>query len=169
MVQHRAQLLYVLLLPVHILSSKVILPQSCPLPLAYKPPLHFWFKILHSKLFCLMYINDVNDLILSPGSKLVLYADDILLYCPVISENDYTLLQRDVDALGVWSLLNLSFNIKKCKSMTLSQKNMKTQSSPIILLGSQLDIVDSIKYRTLAKEDPLRNIGPPPTLSSVSS
>ena len=30
--------------------------------------------------------------------------------------------------------------------MTLSQKRMKTQSSPIILLESQLDIVDPIKY-----------------------
>ena len=45
-------------------------------------------------LLFLLYINDVNDLILSPGSKLVLYADDILLYRPIIvSENDYTLLQ----------------------------------------------------------------------------
>ena len=40
----------------------------------------------------------------------------------------------------------LSFNIKKCKSMTLSRKKMKTQSQPIILLGSQLDFVESIKY-----------------------
>ena len=98
-------------------------------------------------LLFLLYINDINDLILSPGSKLVLYADDILLYHPIVSENDYALLQRDVDALGVWSLLNLlSFNIKKCKSMTLSRKKMKTQSQPIILLGSQLDFVESIKY-----------------------
>ena len=98
-------------------------------------------------LLFLLYINDINHLTLSPGSKLVLYADDILLYRPIVSENDYTLLQRDVDALGVWSLLNfLSFNIKKCKSMTLSRKKMKTQSSPIILLGLQLDIVDLIKY-----------------------
>ena len=52
-------------------------------------------------LLFLIYINNVNDLILSPGSKLVLYADDILLYRPIVSKNDYTLLQRDVDALGV--------------------------------------------------------------------
>ena len=75
-----------------------------------------------SMLLFLLYINDINNLILSPGSKLVLYANDIPLYRPIVSENDYTLLQRDVDALGVWSLLNfLSFNIKKCKSMTLCQ------------------------------------------------
>ena len=39
---------------------------------------------------------------------------------------------------------------KKCKSMTLSRKKLKTQPSPIILLGSQLDQVDSIKYLGLA-------------------
>ena len=63
------------------------------------------------------------DLILSPGSKLVLYANDIHL---IVSENDYTLLQRDMDALCVWSLLNLlSFNVKKYKSMTLSWKKIE--------------------------------------------
>ena len=55
-------------------------------------------------LLFLLCINDINNLTLSPGSKLVLYADDILLYRPIVSENDYTLLQQDVDALGVWSL-----------------------------------------------------------------
>ena len=36
---------------------------------------------------------------LSVGSKLVMYPEDILLYRPIISENDYTLLQQDIDAL----------------------------------------------------------------------
>ena len=81
-------------------------------------------------------MNDINDLSLSEGSKLVMYADDVLLYCPIISENDYTFLQHDVDALGVWSLLNhLSFNASKCKSMVLSRKRLKTQPMPIHLLG----------------------------------
>ena len=107
-------------------------------------------------LLFLIYINDINELVLSMGSKLVLYADDILLYHPIVSESDYTLLQLDVDALGIWSLLNhLSFNIKKCKTMVLSRKKQRTQSLPIILLGSQLDKVDSIKYLGLTIQSDL--------------
>ena len=65
-------------------------------------------------LLFLLYVNDINDLSLSEGSKLVMYADDVLLYRPIISENDYTFLQHDVDALGVWSILNhLSFIASK--------------------------------------------------------
>ena len=95
----------------------------------------------------MIYINDINDLSLSTGSKLVLYADDILLYRPILSGNDYALLQQDVDALGVWSLLNhLSFNTTKCKSMVLSRKRLKTVPTLIFLLGSQLERVDSFKY-----------------------
>ena len=73
--------------------------------------------------------------------------DDILLYHPISSEDDYTLLQQDVDVLGVWSLLNhLSFNTSKCKTMVLSRKRLKTQPMPILLLGSLLERVDSFKY-----------------------
>ena len=83
-------------------------------------------------LLFLMYINDINDLSLSAGSKLVMYADDILLYRAISSEDDSTLLQQDVDALGVWNLLNhLSFNTSKCKTMVLSRKRLKTQPMPI--------------------------------------
>lgn len=93
------------------------------------------------------YINDINDLRLSAGSKLVLYADDILLYRPILSGNDYALVQQDVDVLGVWSLLShLSFNTTKCKTMVLSRKRLKTTPSQISLLGSQLERVESFKY-----------------------
>ena len=116
---------------------------SIPLPVISGVPQG---SVLGPLLF-LMYINDINDLSLSAGSKLVMYADDILLYCAISSEDDYTLLQQDVDVLGVWSLLNhLSFNTSKCKTMVLSRKRLKTQPMPILLLGSLLERVDSFKY-----------------------
>ena len=72
-------------------------------------------------LLFLLYVNDVNNVALSEGSKLILYADDILLYRKKFIEKDYAALQQDVDSLGVWSLLNhLSFNPVKCKFMVLS-------------------------------------------------
>ena len=116
---------------------------STPLPVISGVPQG---SVLGPLLF-LMYINDINDLSLSTGSKLVMYADDILLYRAISSEDDYTLLQQDVDALGVWSLLNhLSFNTSKYKTMVLSRKRLKTQPMPILLLGSLLERVDSFKY-----------------------
>ncbi len=37
------------------------------------------------------------------GSKLILYADDILLYRPVISDEDLTQLQQDINAVHNWT------------------------------------------------------------------
>ena len=48
-------------------------------------------------LLFLLYINDICDAGISNGSKLVLYADDILLYRAVDSPDDYALLQHDVN------------------------------------------------------------------------
>ena len=52
-------------------------------------------------LLFLLYVNDVNDVALSEGTKLILYADDILLYRKIYTEKDYAALQQDVDSLGV--------------------------------------------------------------------
>ena len=71
---------------------------STPLPVTSGVPQG---SVLGPLLF-LIYINDINDLRLSTGSKLVLYADDILLYRPIFSGKDYALLQEDIDALGVY-------------------------------------------------------------------
>ena len=58
-------------------------------------------------------MSDINSIPL--GGKLVLYADDILLYCTIKSKEDYMALQKDVDALNSWSNDNyLKFNPTKC-------------------------------------------------------
>ena len=44
-------------------------------------------------LLFLLYVNDVNDVALSEGTKLILYADDILLYRRIYTEKDYAALQ----------------------------------------------------------------------------
>ena len=51
-------------------------------------------------LLFLLYVNDINDVALSEGSKLILYADDILLHRKIYTEKDYAALQQDVDSLG---------------------------------------------------------------------
>ena len=88
-------------------------------------------------------------MVLSEGSKLILVADDIVLYRTIHTEQDYTAaaLQHDVNSLGVWSLRNqLSFNPAKCKSMVLSRKKIRTTPPILNLLGSEIEGVDSIKY-----------------------
>ena len=108
-------------------------------------------SILGPLLF-LLYVNDVNDVVLSEGSKLILYANDILLYRQIHTVQDYAVLQQDVDSLGVWSLLkDLSFNPTKCKSMIISRKRELTLN----LLGSEIERVDSIKYLDLTIKDNL--------------
>ena len=58
-------------------------------------------------LLFLIYIDDITSLQLSEGTKLSLYADDMLLYKTISSDTDYVELQQDIDAIHQWSINNL--------------------------------------------------------------
>ena len=94
------------------------------------------------------YINDLTDLDISEGSKIVLYADDILLYRPVSSNGDFAALQSDVNMIQNWASTNfLTFNETKCKVMHISRKRSPlSPSTPIMLNGSILEVVTTYKY-----------------------
>ena len=47
-----------------------------------------------------LYINGVR---LTTGSKLMLYADDLILYKPIKKQKDYIDVQKDLDTLNAWS------------------------------------------------------------------
>ena len=104
-------------------------------------------SILGPLLF-LIYIDDICKVRLSPGSKLVLYADDILLFRNISCPNDYHLLQADIDMLGSWTTQNkMTFNVTKCKAMHISRKrNQHLPPSPLSLNGNILDVVPTFKY-----------------------
>ncbi len=92
-------------------------------------------SILGPLLF-LIYIDDTADVNLSVGSKIVLYADDILLYRPISLPEDLEYLQSDVDALQAYASANyLTFNAAKCKSMFVSRKKRHTHPNPSITLN----------------------------------
>ena len=75
-------------------------------------------------LLFLIYIDGVNNIGLSVGSNLVLYADDMLLYRPISSPEDYIHLQADIDAIAHWVDINLlQFNVQKCKAMKIARKS----------------------------------------------
>jgi len=47
-------------------------------------------------------MNPLTNIPLTSGSKLILYADDIVLYRPIDSESDVAALQQDIDAVAAW-------------------------------------------------------------------
>jgi len=55
-------------------------------------------------LLFLIYIDDVTTCNLTVGSKLSLYADDMLLYKPIRVDGDYVDLQSDIDSLNNWGI-----------------------------------------------------------------
>ena len=56
-------------------------------------------------LLFLIYIDDITSLQLSEGTKLSLYADDMLLYKTISSDTDYVELQQDIDTIHQWSII----------------------------------------------------------------
>lgn len=99
-------------------------------------------------LLFLVYINEVCILPFEPSTKLILYADDILMYRPLSSQADFNHLQDGIDILNEWTEHQyLTFNPSKCKAMVLSRKlNTVSPANPLLLKGQALDFVDSIKY-----------------------
>ncbi len=105
-------------------------------------------SILGPLLF-LIYIDSISNLSFSAGTKIILYADDILLYRPITSSSDYVMLQDDVNAIQNWVDLNyMTLNPSKCKFMLISRKRNGNISPhiPISLNGLALESVPVFKY-----------------------
>jgi hypothetical protein len=80
---------------------------SGPIPVTSGVPLLFLGPVLF-----LLFINDMVDVV--KHSSVKLYADDTLLYKPITSAQDCYLLQRDLEAVHLWSVKNLmKFNASK--------------------------------------------------------
>ena len=59
------------------------------------------------------YINTLTNLKLSGGSKLVMYADDLVLHKAIITEEEWIPFQNDINSIVQWvdkNLLTLSAN-----------------------------------------------------------
>jgi len=74
-------------------------------------------------LLLIIYISEVAQLPLTADSKLVMYANDILLYRPVHSTADLVCLQEDTKSLGLWAnSVNLHLNPRKYEAMILTKR-----------------------------------------------
>ena len=93
-------------------------------------------------LFFLLYVNDLPNIL---TSNVRLFADDCLLYIPVKSDNDTSLLQHDLIKLEEWQ--NTWFkkcNPSKCFTMTLASR--KPTPNLYTFCGQQLKYVQSNCY-----------------------
>ena len=84
-----------------------------------------------------MYIkNSIVDVI-SSGSKINMFADDIALYRTITSPNDYVILQNDVCAISSFlDHKHLNFDEDKCRTMHISRKRSKSLSPPPLYLNA---------------------------------
>ena len=99
-------------------------------------------SILGPLLF-IIFMNSINYLPFSPGSKLVLYADDIALYRPINSPEDVSILQEDI--LNWSKAHGLVLNSAKTNILPVTRS---PQPIPIHLnLGpNQIQTVSYVKY-----------------------
>ena len=74
-------------------------------------------------LLFLIYINSLTYMPLSDSTRLTLYADDLLIYKPILTESSHLQLQGDINSISLWADNNLmTFNASKCKCMLLTNK-----------------------------------------------
>ena len=94
-------------------------------------------SILDPLLF-IVYINSLANLDLSPGSSIILYADNILLYRTISSSNDNAFMQQDVDFISSWiHSSGLAINPSKSSLLIISRKQVKPCVS--LLINSTLN------------------------------
>ena len=98
-------------------------------------------------LLFLIYIDDLARLPLLDGGQVVLYADDLLLFRPIKSQEDYHHLQADILMIEDWVNSNhLTFNLTKCKYMVVSRKRCPSDPVSVMLRGTEMEKVDCFKY-----------------------
>ena len=90
-------------------------------------------SILDPLLF-LTYINDLCNIPLSPGTKLMLFADD-MLFKPISASHDAALFQADVNLVNDW-VSNNHLTIKT-KFMLISRQCKLPKNFPPLALSQQ--------------------------------
>ena len=91
----------------------------------------------------LIYINDITSNI---HSQLRLFADDCLIYRPINSPEDHTILQNDLLKLSIWAnIWQMKFNVKKCCILKVSTLRT-TRNFTYIMYSIPLQVVEQHHY-----------------------
>ena len=68
-----------------------------------------------SPLLFLIYVNDLCNITLSHGSKVTMYADNLVLYKVIDTDSALICLQDDINNIVQWARSNLmTLNYSKC-------------------------------------------------------
>ena len=66
-----------------------------------------------------IFMNSIFNIPLSHGSKIMVYADDIVLFKPITTDLDLTTFQNDIVSVDSWAKANsLKLNVTKTKVIT---------------------------------------------------
>ena len=91
----------------------------------------------------LIFINDIAD---SITSSIRLFADECVIYRPVLCEQHPEHLQNDLNTLVDWSnTWQMKFNVKKCAIRQFRTPTRK-RTSDYTMKGEPLEIVDHHPY-----------------------
>ena len=68
--------------------------------------------------------------IVSPGTHIILFADDSLLYRNILTPEDSAILQRDLNVLQAWEHENkMEFHPDKCQVLRITNKKKPIQET----------------------------------------
>ena len=88
----------------------------------------------------------VNDIANNISSNVRLFADDCVIYKEIITANDESVVQRDLDEISKWVSKNeMELNISKCTYLRFG-KGKKEEVRNYSIGGIQLKVVDNYKY-----------------------
>ena len=101
-------------------------------------------------LLFIVYIDDVTSKIFTIQYTILLFADNIALYCSIQSPADYVVLQADITAISlhIECKRRLKLHADKCCHSFVSRKQINSITPPPLYIweNSPLQQVDSIKY-----------------------
>lgn len=95
------------------------------------------------------FINSVTDVCLNPKSRIILFADDCCLVCPISDQASVLHMQQDFDSVvsHIQTQLHLSINPLKTKILHIKRPHCRNLIAPVITIDhNQIDIVDKQKY-----------------------
>ena len=94
-------------------------------------------------LMFLLYINDISENI---SSTIRLFADDCIVYRPIINSDDTNMLQKDLDEISNWACKwQLKFNVSKCVLLRVTRNHSQFTNS-YILNNQTIQLSDACRY-----------------------
>ena len=110
-------------------------PTNCCTCFRPQPLQHHMFRgrCLLPTVYCKTKIISISRVPLSPGTKLLLYADDVVMYRPVNSQYDVSSLQNDVNSVHCYTIeRGLALNTSESHLMTITHSRNALPTNLIV-------------------------------------